>query len=118
MQERCPDYRFICIGVLKGHRWLISERGFANVVRSPFDMVYGVVYEISGSDERKLDQHEGVSSGSYRKELLCVEINGMPTVYNSRHHLTDSESPLGYAARIFSFAIATLSLNVCIGVLP
>jgi hypothetical protein len=39
-------------------------------------------------------------------------------VYNSRHHLTDSESPPGYAARIFSFAIATLFLNVCIGVLP
>ena len=39
-------------------------------------------------------------------------------VYNSRLHLTDSESSPDYAARIFSFANATLSMNVCIGVLP
>ncbi len=39
-------------------------------------------------------------------------------VYSSRHHLTDSESSPGYAARIFSFASGTLSTNVCIGVFP
>ena len=76
MQDRCPDHRFIGGGVLNGYQWIISSRGYANVVRSTPDVVYGIVYEISDSDERQLDAYEGVSSGSYRRELLSVEVNG------------------------------------------
>ncbi|MBS0182807.1 MAG: BrnT family toxin [Nitrospira sp.] len=39
-------------------------------------------------------------------------------LYNLRLPLTDRESPPGYAAKIFSFANGTLSINVCIGVFP
>lgn len=79
MQERCPDHRIIGLGLLRGYRWIISARGYANIIRSFGDLVYGVVFDISGSDEQKLDGHEGVSRGSYRKELLSVEINDSPT---------------------------------------
>ena len=78
MRDRCPDHRFIGCGVLKGYRWIISARGYANIIRSPLDAVHGVVYEISGPDERKLDQYEGVSGGSYQKQRLSVEIDGLP----------------------------------------
>lgn len=79
MKHRCPNYRIIGRGVLKGYRWIISTRGFANIVKSSTDVVHGVVYEISGSDERMLDRYEGVRSGSYRKEFMNIENNGMLT---------------------------------------
>ena len=41
-------------------------------------MVCGVVYEISESDESNLDIFEGVGNGFYRKELLTVEVDGLP----------------------------------------
>ena len=78
MRERCPNRRLISSGVLLGYRWIISERGYANIIRSALDRVYGVVYEISPFDERELDGYEGVNSGCYRKELLSVEIKGRP----------------------------------------
>ena len=74
MQDRCPHHRLVGLGSLKGYRWIISSRGYANVVKSPPSMVFGVVYEISDSDERYLDRYEGVACGSYRKALLSVEV--------------------------------------------
>lgn len=75
MKERCPKHRVIGIGALKGYRWIISERGYANIVKSDQDEVYGVIYEISASDERTLDIKEGVQSGAYRKEMMNIEID-------------------------------------------
>ena len=74
MEDRCPDHRPIGTGALRGYRWIISARGYANIVNSPSSVVFGVVYEISDSDEQCLAQYEGVESGSYRKELLSVEV--------------------------------------------
>lgn len=75
MKERCPEHRLIGVGVLKGYRWIISERGYANIVKSDQDKVYGVVYKISPSDEQTLDTKEGVHSGAYRKEMMNIEID-------------------------------------------
>ncbi len=77
MTERCPDHRLIGVGVLKGYRWIISSRGYANIIQSPAGAVYGVIYEISASDERRLDVSEGVHAGSYYKEFLCLEVGGI-----------------------------------------
>ncbi len=76
IKERCPDHRIIGIGILKGYRWIISTRGYANIVKSDPDEVHGVIYEISDSDERTLDIKEGVLSGDYRKELMTIGIDG------------------------------------------
>lgn len=78
MQNRCPHCHIVAGGVLKGYRWIISARGYANIVKSSSDTVHGVVYRLSGPDEQRLDEYEGVSGGSYRKELLHVEIHGAP----------------------------------------
>ena len=79
MKDRCPNHRRIGNAILNGYRWIISARGYANIVMSSQDVVYGFVYEISESDEENLDHYEGVSVGSYRKELLSVDINGLLT---------------------------------------
>lgn len=76
MRRRCPRHQVCGIGVLKGYRWIISERGYANIVKSGQDEVYGVIYQISESDEQRLDQCEGVQDGSYLKKMMMVESGG------------------------------------------
>jgi gamma-glutamylcyclotransferase (GGCT)/AIG2-like uncharacterized protein YtfP len=74
MQHRCPGHRIIGPGRLSGYRWIISKRGYANIVKSLSDEVQGVVYEITESDERILDRYEGVEIGSYGKAMMLVTI--------------------------------------------
>ena len=73
MTRRCPESKFIGLGILRGWKWFINNRGYANVVRSPEDLVYGLVYEISPSDEASLDRSEGVP-WAYIKETMEIEL--------------------------------------------
>jgi len=73
MTLRCPESKFIGLGVLRGWKWFINNRRYANVVRSPEDLVYGLVYEISPSDEVSLDRSEGVPR-AYTKESMGIEL--------------------------------------------
>jgi len=79
MKKRCPDYRFFGNGILKGFHWIITTRGYANIIKSEADEVHGVVYKISEADELSLDIYEGVRNGSYTKQMKSVEID--KTVY-------------------------------------
>ncbi len=72
MAKRCPDARKLGRARLAGYRWIISTRGYANVVESPGAEVEGVLFEISVSDERALDRYEAVASGLYGKAMLPV----------------------------------------------
>ena len=72
MNDRCPNNSKIGMGKLKGHRWIITKRGYANVVKSSDEDVWGIIYEISMSDEEKLDVYEGVSTKCYVKENLDI----------------------------------------------
>lgn len=76
MRNRCPDHKIIGYGILKGYRWMISTRGYANIVKSEPDEVHGIVYKISDRDEKRLDCCEGVRGGSYRKEIMIVGVGG------------------------------------------
>jgi adenine-specific DNA-methyltransferase len=76
MKERCPTHRIIGKGTLKDYRWIISKRGYANIVKSETDKVEGLIYEIAESDEKALDTYEGVDEGSYRKEYPPIEFDG------------------------------------------
>jgi len=75
MNDRCLNNSKIGIGQLSGYRWIISTRGYANVVKSSNDDVWGVIYEISIQDEAKLDGYEGVSTKCYLKENLDILID-------------------------------------------
>jgi gamma-glutamylcyclotransferase (GGCT)/AIG2-like uncharacterized protein YtfP len=69
MNCRCPDNSEVGVGKLSGYRWIITCRGYASVVQSSDDDVWGVVYRISAQDESRLDRWEGIS---YQKQSLPV----------------------------------------------
>jgi cation transport regulator ChaC len=76
MAARCPGHQKIGTGRLTGWRWIITTRGYANIVESKDEYVLGVVYELTAADEISLDRYEGVSQGSYRKEMMTVDVEG------------------------------------------
>lgn len=78
MQVRCdnsPQSSVPCaIARLDSYKWIICERGYANVVdgrgfnpasspkAAPSDTVYGLLYDLSPADEAELDLYEGHNS--------------------------------------------------------
>ncbi|ODA82600.1 hypothetical protein RJ55_01107 [Drechmeria coniospora] len=71
MRQRCPHSTPVGLGYLDGWRWIINERGYANVVQQPAaepafsgpegsDRVYGLLYLLPPWDEGSLDACEGV----------------------------------------------------------
>jgi gamma-glutamylcyclotransferase (GGCT)/AIG2-like uncharacterized protein YtfP len=72
MKKRCPQHRKVGVARLVGYRWIVSARGYANLVESNESEVEGVLFEISASDEALLDGHEGVALGAYRKAELPI----------------------------------------------
>ncbi|KAF5349652.1 hypothetical protein D9756_008795 [Leucocoprinus leucothites] len=60
MARRCPESKYLGVGLIKDWKWIICERGFANVKRSPGDILYGLIYELSETDEKNLDGYEHV----------------------------------------------------------
>jgi gamma-glutamylcyclotransferase len=80
MATRCPESRYIGIGRLAGYKFQINERGYANVVPSRLDHVYGLCYLLSADDEQDLDLNEGVP-WAYEKKILNIELfTARPTV--------------------------------------
>ena len=73
MARRCPESEFVGLGILRGWKWIISNHRYANIVRSPKDLVYGLVYELSPSDEASLDRYEGVPL-DYTKETAEIKL--------------------------------------------
>ena len=73
MARRCPENKLVGLGILRGWKWIINSRRYANVVESPEDLVYGLVYEISPSDGASLDRSEGVPR-AYTKDTMEVEL--------------------------------------------
>jgi len=74
MAIRCPFSRFIGHGHLHGYVFQINSRGYANILptSNPEDIVEGLIYLISSTDEDTLDRFEGVPK-AYDKQLLVVE---------------------------------------------
>lgn len=103
MCARCSDSEAIGLGFLPGYRFIINQRGFANVIpigaasaaeghaeqqkeskyasssmESPCkdeQGVYGVVYKLGEGDEELLDSFEGVSTGCYTKEMHNIQVS-------------------------------------------
>ena len=79
MDSRCPENTQMGIGILHGYRWIISSRGYANVVKSDSDYVMGRIYKINKRDEDLLDKKEGFNSipSCYDKETLSIIVDGV-----------------------------------------
>lgn len=81
MGQRCPTSAYLGIARLNNYKWIINERGYANVVqinrrhskadaaKSYEDEVWGLVYTLQTNDEKRLDRNEGVPF-AYTKEVL------------------------------------------------
>ena len=72
MKQRCPDSLFIGLAELKDWKWIINETGYANIIPSPGDVVYGSLSFLSKRDEMALDESEGVP-WLYEKMTLPVK---------------------------------------------
>ncbi len=75
MAQRCPSSVYLGVAILHDWRWIINARGYANVVPSPGDLVYGLLYNLSEEDEESLDINEGVPY-AYVKRNIDVEFWG------------------------------------------
>jgi gamma-glutamylcyclotransferase len=72
MANRCPESSYYSLAVLKKYRWIINDRGYANILPSNEEnLVYGLLFWISTSDEETLDRAEGVPS-VYEKHIITV----------------------------------------------
>lgn len=65
MLNHCPNSTPIGLGHLPGWRWIINDRGYANIVNDHDTNltgpgVYGLLYLLPPQDEDSLDIHEGV----------------------------------------------------------
>lgn len=79
MRLRCPTSTYLGVARLPDYRWIINDRGYANVVQNTAadpDFLdrycYGLVYELLQADEDKLDVNEGVPT-AYIKEYLDTD---------------------------------------------
>ena len=79
MDRRCPDNIALDIGRLNGYRWIISNRGYANVIESENDYVLGRIYKINNIDEAHLDKDEGVKllNSGYDRTTLPIIVDGV-----------------------------------------
>lgn len=96
MHQRCPSSKFLGIVRLKGFKWIIYQRGFANIVEVDShkeeegtekeeekeegdyrNQVWGMMYSLEEEDEKLLDEREGVPV-AYRKEWIECEFWTVP----------------------------------------
>jgi gamma-glutamylcyclotransferase (GGCT)/AIG2-like uncharacterized protein YtfP len=73
MRVRCPGARPIGAAKLAQHRWLINTDGYATVVPSAQDTVYGVLWQVTTGHLAALDEYEGVAEGIYWRTEAMVE---------------------------------------------
>ncbi|TVY22041.1 hypothetical protein LARI1_G000073 [Lachnellula arida] len=106
MASRCPTSTYHALATLRNWKWVIGERGYANIVASPGstakstfglrgrplapagededgngdgeDYVVGMLYYLEAADEANLDRAEGVPD-VYVKQMLDVDVLGMGT---------------------------------------
>lgn len=74
MNSRCPGHTRIGPGVLCGYRWLINTHGYATLMQAQGESVHGMVYTLTGADEKRLDDYEEVRLGLYRKQDCLVKM--------------------------------------------
>jgi gamma-glutamylcyclotransferase len=57
--------------------WIINQRGYANIIPSSGDYVYGFIYELNPKNEASLDIYEGAPR-IYDKKIHPVQLRTSP----------------------------------------
>lgn len=100
MSIRCPSSTYLGLAKLSHWRWIINNRGYANVVHSPTDEVWGIIYTLPKVDEEKLDVFEGVMAEAYEKQILALEIwREVEEKYEDVEHQGEKELALCYVSK-------------------
>ncbi|KAF2637473.1 hypothetical protein P280DRAFT_457933 [Massarina eburnea CBS 473.64] len=79
MCTRCPTSTYLGVARLKNYKWIINDRGYANVVELDStsttpdysEVVFGLVYALGKKDEERLDRNEGVPIAYTKEDLEC-----------------------------------------------
>lgn len=76
LKQRFPDSSSAGLARLNDYKWMINEIGFANIVPSPGDVVYGSIAFLSSRDEAALDKSEGVPDHYEKHGITVTRIDG------------------------------------------
>lgn len=107
MRGRCPSSQFLGRGILSGFAFLINARGVATVLAAPEHVVYGAIWHLETSDEKRLDVYEGVADDFYRKRTLPVifeEGQVRALVYLATDERRGDRARSGYVEKIVAAA--------------
>lgn len=94
MKKRCPESTFLGKGVLSGYKIAFTtfsktrNCGCADIVYSPDDEVWGLLYEISDSDRDELDKAEGHPKKYKRCEVTVKDQFGVVSVVETYEVVT------------------------------
>ena len=107
MSHRCPGATLVGPARMPGHKFVINSRGVATMVTDNSRAVHGILWRITESDEKSLDEYEGVRWGTYVKVTTTVETSKSDSVsalvYVARDN-TEGASRPGYLERIVAAA--------------
>lgn len=105
MRDRCPGATLIGRAHLQGYSLAFDEKGCATLAQYPKFGVHGAVWQLDEAAELALDEHEGVSTKCYRKDIVTVTMeSGEPvqalTYISMRPAGGSCDVRPGYAQRI------------------
>ncbi len=72
MWGRCPAARPGGRALLPNHRFIVMREGFATIVRSPGDIVHGVLWRLTLRDLAVINADENLDGGLYRAVNMPV----------------------------------------------
>lgn len=72
MRDRCPEAVLLGTARLPGYRFIINRAGVASVVLTGCHEVFGVLWDITATNEAALDDYEGLDEGWYSKTRLPI----------------------------------------------
>lgn len=75
LKQRCPESAFAGLARLNDYKWIINEPGFANIVPSKGDHVYGSLAFLSARDEAALDASENVPHHYVKQNAIVTRID-------------------------------------------
>ena len=66
MDYRCLEAFPVAIGRLPRFKFIINSSGVASIIESELDDTFGVIWQISQTNEKTLDRYEGVAKSIYK----------------------------------------------------
>lgn len=72
MAQRAPHAAFLGRACLPETTLLLNSHGYATIIPCPAERVEGVLWDLTESDEARLDAYEGVGEDLYRKHYRTV----------------------------------------------